>query len=74
MKITVELKKEDFDAMHDVIFEVMGTEPSNMDIQILWDIMPEHIKGTALAWGCSDSVFLDNMYKWLEKYYNVNKN
>jgi hypothetical protein len=68
MKVDVELEQEDFDAMHDVIFEVMGTEPSNEEIKAFWDLMPEDIKGTAIQWGCSDSVFRDNMYEWLEKF------
>lgn len=68
MKVNVELEQEDFDAMHDVIFEVMGTEPNNEEIKAFWDIMPEDIKGTAIQWGCSDSVFRDNMYEWLEKF------
>ena len=68
MKVDVELEQEDFDAMHDVIFEVMGIEPSNEEIKAFWDLMPEDIKGTAIQWGCSDSVFRDNMYEWLEKF------
>lgn len=68
MKVDVELEQEDFDAMHDVIFEVMGTEPSNEEIKAFWDLMPEDVKGTAIQWGCSDSVFRDNMYEWLEKF------
>jgi hypothetical protein len=67
MKITVELEKEDFDAMHDVIFGATGNKPSKQDIQNLWDTMPEHIKGTALQWGCDNSVFSDSLYEWLEE-------
>jgi len=69
MKITIELEKEDYDAMYDVIFGVKGFQPTNDQIQEIWDSLPEHIKGTALQWGCSDSVFRDNMYEWLEKNY-----
>jgi hypothetical protein len=67
MKITVELEKGDFNAMHDVIFEVKGFKPTNEQIQEIWDSLPEHIKGVALEWGCDDTVFRDNMYVWLEK-------
>jgi hypothetical protein len=66
MKITVNLEKEDFDAMHDVIFEAKGYEPTNAQIQEIWDVLPKHIKGIALQWGCSDTVFRDEMYEWLE--------
>lgn len=67
MKVTTVLEKEDFDAMHDVIVDVVGVTPTNVQIQKLWDEMPEHIKGTAVEWGCNDSVFRDNMYVWLSK-------
>jgi hypothetical protein len=70
MKVTVELEKEDFDAMHDVIFDITEVKPTNEQIQKLWDEMPECIKGTAYNWGCSDTVFRDNMYDWLEEHYN----
>ncbi len=73
MKVTVELEKKDFDAMSDVIFGITEVEPTNEQIQKLWDEMPEYIKGTAYNWGCSDSVFRDTMYDWLEKHYNEGK-
>jgi len=75
MKITIELEQEDFDSMHDVIMEVFDSEPTNEEIQGFWDIMPEDVKGTAIQWGCNDTVFRDNMYEWLEKFKeNYNKN
>jgi hypothetical protein len=66
MKITVELEKEDFDSMHDVIFEVRRIKPTNEEIQTIWDSLPDDIRGTALEWGCSDTVFRDKMYEWLK--------
>ena len=67
MIITIKLEKKDFDAMHDVIYDVTGIEPTNEQIQGIWDILPDDIKGAALQWGCNDSVFRDNMYVWLRK-------
>ena len=66
MKVTVELEQEDFNAMHDVIFEVVGIKPTNNEIQIFWNQLPEDIQGTAIQWGTSDTVFRDNLYEWLE--------
>ena len=68
MKVTIELEQHDYDAMHDVIFSVVGAEPTNEEIKAFWDMMPDDIKGTAIQWGCDDSVFRDNMYEWLEKF------
>ena len=65
MKITVELEREDFDAMHDVIFEVKDYKPTDEEIQKIWNKLPEHIQGTALQWGCSDRVFRGELYEWL---------
>lgn len=67
MKITIELEKEDFNALHDVILESKGYEPTNEQIQEIWNSLPEHIQGTALQWGCNDTVFRDNLYEWLEE-------
>jgi hypothetical protein len=67
MKIIVELEREDFDAMHDVIFEVKGYEPTDAQIQEKWNLLPEGIQGLAIQWGCNDTVFRDEMYKWLGK-------
>lgn len=67
MIVTVTLEKEDFDHMHDAIYDVLGYEPTNEQIQAIWDKLPEEIQGTAIQWGCSDSVFRDDMYEWLEE-------
>ena len=66
MKVIIELEREDFDAMHDVIFEVKDYQPTDEQIQQIWDSLPEYIHGTAIQWGCSDTVFRDNLYEWLE--------
>ena len=66
MKVTVELEKEDFDALHDVVLEVTDYEYSNEELQTVWDTLPEDIKGTAIQWGTNDTVFRDNMYEHLE--------
>lgn len=66
MKVTVELEQEDFNAMHDVIFKVVGIKPTNNEIQIFWNHLPEGIQNTAIQWGTSDTVFRDNLYEWLE--------
>ena len=67
MIITVVLEQSDFDSMHDVVSEVMENDPSNEEIQKLWNVMPDHIKGMAFQWGCNDTVFRDKMYTWLEE-------
>jgi hypothetical protein len=65
MKITVKLEREDFDAMFDVIFGVKGYEPTDEDIQNIWDKLPDYIQATAIQWGCDDTVFRDELNYWL---------
>jgi hypothetical protein len=67
MKVYIQLEQIDLDHMHDVIFEVINREPSNEEIERVWNELPDHIKGIATQWGTSDSVFRDNMYEWLSK-------
>jgi hypothetical protein len=67
MKVHIQLEQEDLDHMHDVIFEVIDREPTNEEIQRVWEELPDHIKGIATQWGTSDSVFRDNMYEWLSE-------
>lgn len=67
MIVTVTLKQEDYDHMHDVILEALNFEPTNEQCQKIWDELPEHIKGTAIEWGTSDTVFRDKLYEYLEK-------
>lgn len=66
MKLTVELEREDLDAMYDVIFDVKNYEPTDTEIKEIWNLLPNDIKGVAIQWGCDDTVFRDKMYKWLE--------
>lgn len=66
MIIKITLEQEDYDHMHDVIYEALDFEPSNEEIQAIWDKLPEDIKGTAIQWGTSDTVFRDKLYVYLE--------
>ena len=69
MKVVTILEQEDYDAMHDVVMEAlnMDSSPSKESIDYMWEHMPDNIKGTAITWGCNDSVFRDNLYEWLQK-------
>lgn len=67
MIVTVTLEQEDFDAMHDVILEVFDESPSQEQIQLIWNDLPEHIQGLAIQWGANDTVFRDNLYEFLKE-------
>jgi hypothetical protein len=67
MKVTVELEKEDFDVLHDVILGATGYGYNEVELQSVWDKLPEHITATAIEWGTNDTVFRDNLYEYIEK-------
>jgi hypothetical protein len=66
MIVTIQLEQEDFNAMHDVIFEALGTKLTNAKIHVIWEELPEDIRGLAIQWGTSDTVFRDNLYEYLK--------
>lgn len=68
MKKTIELEREDLDALHDVILEALHYSGDLTDEVILtyWNMLPEHLKAEAEHWGLSDSVVRDNIYEWLQ--------
>jgi hypothetical protein len=65
MKVSVTLEKEDLDAIHDVVLDALDIEPTPEQINELWNKLPEDIKGVAIQWGSSDTVFRDNVHEWL---------
>lgn len=65
MRVVIELEREDFDAMHDVIFEVKGYQPTDEQIQTIWDSLPEDIQGHAITYGSNDILFIEDLYDWL---------
>jgi hypothetical protein len=66
MIVTIQLEQEDFDAMHDVILEALDIELTNAKIHVIWEELPEDIRGLAIQWGTSDTVFRDNLYEYLK--------
>lgn len=69
MKKTIELEREDLDALHDVILEALDYSGDLTDEVILtyWNMLPEHLKADAERWGMNDTVVRDNIYVWLQK-------
>lgn len=70
MIITVVLEEEDFNHLHDAIYDIYGVEPTNDMIQKVWDRMPDDVKRNAISWGTSDSVFQDDYHEWLDSIKN----
>ena len=74
MKVIVELEKEDFDVLHDVVLGITGYGYSDKELQTVWDNLPEDIKGIAIQWGTNDTVFRDKMYEHLDEKLTIKSN
>jgi len=70
MKKTIELERDDLNALHDVILEALNYPADKLTDEVIteyWENLPDHIKGTAIKWGCDDTVFRDKMFVWLQE-------
>ena len=65
MSIYEPLTENDYDHLHDVIYEAYGYKPSDDDIVEYWESLPYCIKEIAYEWGCNDTIFRDEMYHFL---------
>ena len=67
MKTNITLDKSDLNNMYDVIVEALNIEPTDEQIIEFFYELPDHIKGLAVQWGTSDTVFRDDMFVWLKE-------
>lgn len=67
MKVSyTDLNKEDHAHIHDTMYRALGYISSEEYIEEVFDSMPERLKFMAAEWGCNDTVFRDEFYKWLK--------
>ncbi|MCQ4924932.1 hypothetical protein NE686_17655 [Tissierella carlieri] len=53
------------DCIHDILVQLNGTEPNDIEIlEVIKDI-PKSILSIGIAWGYSDTVFGDELYVWI---------
>ncbi len=65
-----ELVGADFDDIRTVISVANGYAPSNVEIDIIWILVPTKIKTLAHDFGFRDAMFSDSLYQWFVK--NIN--
>ena len=70
MKITVEWEEGDFNALHDIIFDLTTMKLTHEQLLKIFNMLPKHLKDDAIRWGVDDSVVRDNIYVQLEKEMN----
>jgi hypothetical protein len=69
MKVTIELEKEDYNVLHDIVYGLTSETLTNDELKLIWDNLPEYLKLEAVHWGVDDTVVRDNIYEHLKKSY-----
>lgn len=54
-------------SLHDTIFEVTDEDLTKEELKELFMKLPVHIAATGVAWGLADTVFNDEVYRYLEE-------
>lgn len=62
-----EFNKNDWDHFHDCVFYVLGTRPTQSEMENLWQILPEDLKEDSLEFGMNDTVWRENFISWLKE-------
>jgi hypothetical protein len=74
MIIKVTLERRDFETLNEIVNEIIGSTINDNQLQALWDMMPNDVKGTAIQWGMDDTVARDNIYEFLQKDFDEARN
>lgn len=66
-----EFDQNDWNHLHDVVLDAtFNTKKLNLnqlELETLFEKLPDHIKSDAYHWGLNDTVVRDNIYVWVEK-------
>lgn len=57
----------DFAHFHDAIINASDKHLNQDELIEIWNLLPIEIKTIAIEWGMSDTVFRDEVYRWVEK-------
>ena len=53
--------------LHDAVFEALDVELTLEDCEKVFELLPQNVKGTALSWGFSDTVFGDEVFRFAKE-------
>lgn len=73
MIVKVTLEKEDYDVLHDIVYDVTNIQAANAQLQSIWDMLPEDIQALAIHWGMSDTESRENIYIWVRDRFESEK-
>jgi hypothetical protein len=64
----MEFTKEQFEEIGPWHFHDLCFDSSDQDfMHKIFNLLPSHLQGIAISWGCDDSVFRDDVYEYLVK-------
>lgn len=69
----MELTRNGLNAIHDVVYDVTGVSETDEQLIARFEALPSELKSIAEKWGANDTVFGDELQRYLEKT-NVPKN
>lgn len=59
-------EQNDWDHLHDCIYNVTGSKSSRKDLERMFGLMPEELQIEASQWGMNDTVWRDNFIEWMK--------
>lgn len=59
---------EKWGRLHDAVVEALDVSLSLSDCEKVYELLPDHIKGTAISWGFSDTVFGDEVFSFAKDH------
>lgn len=63
----MEFEKHEWAHLHDVVLDTTGKSLKQLELEALYNTLPEYLQEDAVHWGLNDSVVRDNIYEYLEK-------
>jgi len=66
MIVKVTLEQEDYNILHDIVYDITNIKADNTQLQDIWDMIPENLQALAIHWGMSDTESRENIYLWFE--------
>jgi len=73
MIVKVTLEQEDYNVLHDIVYDITNINADNTQLQNIWDMIPENLQALAIHWGMSDTESRENIYLWFEAVFAEEK-
>jgi hypothetical protein len=66
-----EFEKNDWDHLHDVVYNVTGKKSTREELEKVFDSLSSHLKHLAYEWGMNDTVFREDAAEYLREKHNA---